>query len=556
MRRVGRMSPRWPGGAPSQGPLRQFQFQLASMALLRPLAVLLALPAAPGAGIEGLFAELDVNANGYVSKLELRRGAAAVRELAGELAADEVFGAADTDGNRMLSAEELGRFAASSAVSAQAASAQAEPRRQPSSEPQALQRERPSFELHASCEPCVAAGFGWSVRLGKCGGFANKRCEGAPSSGDGLAEENRALQSELATALAFVDELLLDGEASGDGTGGDAAAKVARARQLLRERGAEGERCAAEPTATTERSRGWEEWRPSKGEVASFMPKISSFAWTPLWSAPTSNLDLAALRAHILKDRERNPGLQKSNDGGFHSEGDLLAPAAAAKTPVLKAFRNEIYRHVHAHLRSLAVATAAVGGPGETREDNRPYRIILGTAWYNFNRAGPSPSPWPLPLSSLLRLLEALRGRGSGLMAGDYNNVHTHDGSHISGVLYIDDGGDPTACTKFYDVRGQRAEPPLGPRARRAAGRGGESTLFRPVWGGTNSPLEICPTAGTMVLFPAWLCASNPLISANAAVATGCASRANVWAEAEPVGAWGAGSMRCCRWRATRRARA
>ena len=141
-------------------------------------------------------------------------------------------------------------------------------------------------------------------------------------------------------------------------------------------------------------------------------------------------------------------------------------------------------------------------------------------------------------------------------MAGDYNNVHTHDGSHISGVLYIDDGGDPTACTKFYDVRGQRAEPPLGPRARRAAGRGGESTLFRPVWGGTNSPLEICPTAGTMVLFPAWLCASNPLISANAAVATGCASRANVWAEAEPVGAWGAGSMRCCRWRATRRARA
>ena len=123
-------------------------------------------------------------------------------------------------------------------------------------------------------------------------------------------------------------------------------------------------------------------------------------------------------------------------------------------------------------------------------------------------------------------------------MAGDYNNVHTHDGSHISGVLYIDDGGDPTACTKFYDVRGQRAEPPLGPRARRAAagqGRGG-STLFRPVWGGTNSPLEICPTAGTMVLFPAWLCVSIPLISANAAVvaavatgcATGCASRANV----------------------------
>jgi hypothetical protein len=28
-----------------------------------------------------------------------------------------------------------------------------------------------------------------------------------------------------------------------------------------------------------------------------------------------------------------------------------------------------------------------VGGPGETTRTNRPYRITIGTAWYNLNDA-------------------------------------------------------------------------------------------------------------------------------------------------------------------------
>ena len=62
-----------------------------------------------------------------------------------------------------------------------------------------------------------------------------------------------------------------------------------------------------------------------------------------------------------------------------------------------------MHSHVHAHLRTLAISTVDVGGPGETTDTNRPYRITIGDAWYNLNDAN------------------------------HYNNLHTHDGSHISG---------------------------------------------------------------------------------------------------------------------------
>lgn len=71
---------------------------------------------------------------------------------------------------------------------------------------------------------------------------------------------------------------------------------------------------------------------------------------------------------------------------------------------------------------------------------------------------------------------------------------------HCVGVLYLDDGGDPTACTQFYDVRGQKAE--LGAQK---LGGGDAAGLFRPVWEGTNAPVQVCPEVGTLVLFPAWL---------------------------------------------------
>ena len=35
---------------------------------------------------------------------------------------------------------------------------------------------RPPFTQYADCASCVGAGFGWSVKKGKCGGYANKDC--------------------------------------------------------------------------------------------------------------------------------------------------------------------------------------------------------------------------------------------------------------------------------------------------------------------------------------------------------------------------------------------
>ena len=43
----------------------------------------------------------------------------------------------------------------------------------------------------ATCEDCVGAGYGWSARKGRCGGFANKQCAetaASPSSADQVGQ--------------------------------------------------------------------------------------------------------------------------------------------------------------------------------------------------------------------------------------------------------------------------------------------------------------------------------------------------------------------------------
>ena len=36
------------------------------------------------------------------------------------------------------------------------------------------------FGRYTDCASCVGAGFGWSLKKGKCGGYANKECPSAP----------------------------------------------------------------------------------------------------------------------------------------------------------------------------------------------------------------------------------------------------------------------------------------------------------------------------------------------------------------------------------------
>jgi hypothetical protein len=37
-----------------------------------------------------------------------------------------------------------------------------------------------SFKDFTTCDSCVGAGFGWSVKKQRCGGYANRACASAP----------------------------------------------------------------------------------------------------------------------------------------------------------------------------------------------------------------------------------------------------------------------------------------------------------------------------------------------------------------------------------------
>ena len=45
----------------------------------------------------------------------------------------------------------------------------------------ATEQRRRAFSQHTDCGSCVAAGYGWSERKQKCGGFAHKYCDLAGS---------------------------------------------------------------------------------------------------------------------------------------------------------------------------------------------------------------------------------------------------------------------------------------------------------------------------------------------------------------------------------------
>lgn len=57
----------------------------------------------------------------------------------------------------------------------------------------AAEQRRP-FSQHTDCGSCVAAGYGWSERKHKCGGFAHKRCD---RPGSGKAEVPQHLRPKL-----------------------------------------------------------------------------------------------------------------------------------------------------------------------------------------------------------------------------------------------------------------------------------------------------------------------------------------------------------------------
>jgi uncharacterized protein (TIGR02466 family) len=456
------------------------------------------------AAVESVFSQLDSNDNDSLSRLEVRRGVDALELLDIKETPDNFFAAADTDQGRTVTLAELLAFMKQSNTSPPPSVPPPPPppptlrvssplpppsslTQYPASPPSgqvSAATAGGSLKQHADCNSCVAAGGGWHTQRGRCSkGFANKVCARAPTSvaagvndtatktadpqSDSISgqvhrhkmgEVRRAaagLTAELRTDIARLSAQLAQANKELY-----AAKLLAAAQADVTVKDEEASSVSnLEPDVTDVHAL----WQPSIDDAAKFRDRITPFAWTPVWAAPTKGFSIRKLKKYLLKVRKTNKGKIKSNDGGFHSDGDLIDSAKALNNPLLKSLRDEINRHIHSYLRSLAKSTEQVGGPGLKK-----YRITLGDTWYNIN------------------------GKGH------YNNVHTHDGSHISGVLYVDDGGDETACTQFYDVRGQRAE--LASLLDTHLG-----DLFRPVWAGTNSPTSICPKNGYMVLFPSWL---------------------------------------------------
>jgi uncharacterized protein (TIGR02466 family) len=152
----------------------------------------------------------------------------------------------------------------------------------------------------------------------------------------------------------------------------------------------------------------------------------------------------AALARLILDRRAADPGLSRSNDGGWHSGTDLLNWAGDAVRPVVA--------------QMVAMADAAVVDLEARPGERRGWRL---EAWANVNAAGAGNAP------------------------------HSHGGTYWSGVYYVRIGEGEGGEIVLEDPRAPMIEmhaPFL--RFRDAGGEGA---------------IAIQPVEGQILLFPAWL---------------------------------------------------
>ncbi|MBL6600086.1 MAG: 2OG-Fe(II) oxygenase family protein [Alphaproteobacteria bacterium] len=152
----------------------------------------------------------------------------------------------------------------------------------------------------------------------------------------------------------------------------------------------------------------------------------------------------AALKALILDKERSNPGVRRSNIGGWHSEDDLFSWNDRA----IDALRQAALGAVQ------AVVPLMIGGDCD-------FQVTLA-GWANVSRTGA------------------------------YNKRHTHPGCQVSAVYYVEAGSPPTedapesGTFEFIDPR---------PHAEMSA-LPGEAI---------GRPMTIQPLNGRMILFPSWL---------------------------------------------------
>lgn len=165
---------------------------------------------------------------------------------------------------------------------------------------------------------------------------------------------------------------------------------------------------------------------------------VFSLSWS---DSETFNSDLKAL---ILERRASDPGLQKSNQGGWHSTEDLLL----WPSPHMKTLQE---RMVDGFRRATARTSRGQGYSGKMQL----------TAWANVNVKGHS------------------------------NEAHNHPQCNWSGVYYVDVGSrsgaqDDSAEIHFLDPRG---------------GAG----MMQDYFGVFGQSRVIQPSTSQMLVFPSWL---------------------------------------------------
>jgi len=159
----------------------------------------------------------------------------------------------------------------------------------------------------------------------------------------------------------------------------------------------------------------------------------------------------SALLEAIFAERERNPGLDRSNFGGWHSDIDMIRWAGSPAE----------------HLAEFAVQQASEHMADISPLGKRQFRWGIDM-WANIN--GP----------------------------GNANQLHCHPGAYWSGVYYPDPGGAEEAenggALVLEDPRYPTAYQTVTDLVLRDA-------EMKPMY----SQVAIQPEAGLLVMFPSWL---------------------------------------------------
>ena len=160
---------------------------------------------------------------------------------------------------------------------------------------------------------------------------------------------------------------------------------------------------------------------------------------------PVASANNKALRRLLLSlPRAGEPGVKKTNIGGWQSDVDLFE----RPEPELTLLRTRTYHAVFRYLQAMAP-------PGSEGK----FEVSIGSAWANLNNRTHQNSP------------------------------HMHPGVQLSGVYYVDDGGSRLGGVRLIDPRPQSSMVPTPAK-----------------WSyGMGEHIRVASVPGLFVLFPAWL---------------------------------------------------